>query len=68
LIGDAELVGSMVIARTALGDFPSFADAARQLVTIGETYDPDTMLDGLYADLFDRYRATYRNLRETWRK
>lgn len=68
LIGDAELVGSMVIARTALGDYPSFADAARQLVTIGETYDPDTTLGGLYADLFERYRATYRNLRETWRK
>ena len=68
LIGDAELVGSMVIARTALGDFPSLADAARELVTIGDTYNPDTTLDGLYADLFDRYRATYRNLRETWRK
>lgn len=67
LIGDAELVGSMVIAMTALGDFPSLADAAQELVAIGSRYEPDGRLAQLYGDLFARYRETYANLRDIWR-
>ncbi|MDD3996257.1 MAG: FGGY-family carbohydrate kinase [Sphaerochaetaceae bacterium] len=66
-IGDAELVGSMVLARKALGDYPSIAVAAQQLVAFGRRYDPDTKVKSIYDRLFDRYRATYASLKEQWR-
>lgn len=67
-IGDAELVGSMVIAMTSLGEYSSLAEAARQLVAIGRRYEPDRKLAPVYDALFTRYRETYRNLQETWRR
>ena len=67
LIGDAELVGSMVIGRTSLGDYSSFAEAARHLVHMGKHYEPDTSRRALYDDLLEQYRNTYRNLKENWR-
>jgi xylulokinase len=62
-IQDAELVGSLVVAMYALGDYSSLAEAAEQLVGIESVYRPDPSVDGLYADLFARYRETYRNLK-----
>ncbi|MDD2296779.1 MAG: FGGY-family carbohydrate kinase [Sphaerochaetaceae bacterium] len=67
LIGDAELVGSMVLARTALGDYATRAEAASELVQMGQTYQPNVALAPLYDELFDQYRATYRALKGTWR-
>lgn len=66
-VGDAELVGSMVIGRTALGDYGSFAQAALDLVHIERRYEPDLSKRALYDECLTRYRATYRNLKDTWR-
>ena len=66
-IGDAELVGSMVIAMTSLGDYDTLAEAAGELVAIGKRYEPDHTVTSVYDELFARYRATYSRLQETWR-
>jgi xylulokinase len=66
-IGDAELVGSMVLARTALGDFPSLAVAAETLVAMKKRYEPDEAVKPMYDRLFKTYRATYAHLKEQWR-
>ncbi|WP_422478429.1 xylulokinase [Pleomorphochaeta sp. DL1XJH-081] len=66
-MGDAELLGAMVIGRTSLGDYPSFADAARSLVHMGRRYEPDMTKRTLYDGCLERYRSTYRNLKESWR-
>lgn len=66
-VGDAELLGSMVIGRTSLGDYPSFAEAAKDLVRMGRCYDPDSSKRVLYGDYLEQYRNTYRNLKENWR-
>jgi sugar (pentulose or hexulose) kinase len=62
-IQDAELVGSLVVAMHALGDYSNLAEAAEHLVGIESVYQPDPSVEGLYADLFVRYRETYRNLK-----
>jgi len=67
VVGDAELVGSMVIGKTALGDYRSLAEAAEQLVAIGSQYYPDRQKRALYDELLDRYRGTYRKLKGMWR-
>lgn len=67
LVGDAELVGSMVIGRTSLGDYSSFAEAAQHLVHMERHYEPDISKRALYDDYLEQYRNTYRNLKENWR-
>jgi xylulokinase len=67
VVGDAELVGSMVIGRTALQDFHSFAEAANQLVAIGRQYQPKADSRLLYDEALGRYRGTYGNLKGMWR-
>jgi xylulokinase len=66
-IADAELVGSMVIGRTSLGDYRSYSEAAKDLVRMGSRFEPDMTKRNLYNDLFQRYRSTYRNLKDEWR-
>ena len=66
-IADAELVGSMVIGRTSLGDYRSYGEAAKKLVRMGNRFEPDMTKRNLYDDLFQRYRSTYRNLKDEWR-
>lgn len=66
-LGDAELMGAMVIGRTSLGDYPSFAEAARNLVRMGRRYEPDISKRTLYDGYLEQYRNTYRNLKESWR-
>lgn len=68
VIGDAELVGSMVLARTALGEYASLADAVSELVRMGKTYYPNVALAPLYDELFTQYRSLYRSLKGLWRK
>jgi xylulokinase len=63
-VQDAELVGSLVVALTALGDYPSLASAADDIVRIGSSYQPDPKLESIYTELFGQYRATYRNLKK----
>lgn len=65
---DAELVGSMILAMTSLGAYADLAEAANDLVVIDKRFEPDHSLAPMYDELFDQYRATYRNLRDTWRK
>ncbi|MDD3824304.1 MAG: FGGY-family carbohydrate kinase, partial [Sphaerochaetaceae bacterium] len=67
-IPDAELVGSMVIGLTALGEYASLAEAAGHLVRMGRTYEPRKEYRQLYDELFARYRETYRCVKDTWRE
>lgn len=67
-IPEAELVGSMVIGLTALGEYASLAEAAGHLVRMGRTYEPRKEYRQLYDELFARYRETYRCVRDTWRE
>ena len=66
-VGDAELVGSMVIGRTALHDYTSFAEAANDLVAIGREYQPTADNRSLYDEALGRYRETYKRLKGMWR-
>ena len=66
-VGDAELVGAMVIGRTALHDYASFAEAANHLVSIGREYQPETKNRALYDEALGRYRNTYKRLKGMWR-
>lgn len=65
---EAELAGSMVIAKTSLGDYSSLEEAAEQLICIAQWYDPATSHASLYTKLFTEYRETYANLKDGWRK
>lgn len=60
---EAELLGSLVLAQTALGEYASLAEAAEHLVRIKDHYLPDPHLKELYDGLFDIYRSTYRQLK-----
>lgn len=62
-IKDAELVGCLVIALTALGNYPSFAKAAQAIVQTRQCYYPNPILDTLYEDMFETYRSVYKNLK-----
>jgi xylulokinase len=64
---DAELVGSLVLARHTLGDYPSLADAAHTLATVEKTFEPDPSIADLYTQRFKQYQNTYRQLKGSWR-
>lgn len=65
LIGDAELVGDLIIAQTAKKRYACLAEAAGELVSIRQRYVPDPDVQGLYGDLFAVYRSTYRKLKKS---
>ncbi len=62
-IKDAELVGCLIIALTALGNYPSFSHAAQTIVKTKQCYYPNPTLNQLYEDMFETYRSIYRNLK-----
>ena len=59
---EAELLGDLCVALTALGQFPDLAAAAENLVGLGECYEPDVSKKILYDELFALYRDSYRSL------
>jgi sugar (pentulose or hexulose) kinase len=59
---EAELMGDLCVALTALGQFTDLATAAESLVTLGECYEPDPSVKGLYDELFGLYRRSYQSL------
>ncbi len=66
-VSDAELVGDMVIARTSLGDYSSFAHAAEDLVQMKTCFEPNPRLAALYTERFGQFIYTYEQLKESWR-
>ena len=52
----ASLLGAAILAAHGLGIFPSIASAAKQMVKIRRTYEPD-------GDRADEYNAIYRRFR-----
>ncbi len=63
---EAELLGDLCVALTALGQFPDPATAAESLVIINECYEPDPLLKDLYDELFGLYRRSYRSLKDVF--
>jgi xylulokinase len=64
---DAELVGSLILARHTLGDYPSLTEAAHDLAVVEKSFTPDDSVSHLYTDRFTQYRTTYRQLKGSWR-
>ncbi|MGM0432545.1 MAG: xylulokinase [Spirochaetota bacterium] len=63
-VGEAELVGCLIIAMKGLERYRSFADAAEALVTIEKEYTPDERYSSMYEHLFGSYRRTYQQLKQ----
>jgi xylulokinase len=61
---EAELLGDLCVALTALGQFTDLASAAESLVALGECYEPDSSVKELYEELFGLYRRSYRSLED----
>ena len=59
---EAELLGDLCVALTAIGQFPDLATAAENLVGLRESYEPDLSKKNLYDELFALYRDSYRSL------
>ena len=57
---DAELMGCLIIALTALGRFASYKEAARSVVQTKHIFKPNPKLQRIYDELF----ATYRSLKQ----
>jgi xylulokinase len=60
---DAELLGDVCLASVALEKFESPAAAAERLFCVKRVYEPDKAHSGLYRDLFEAYRESYRALK-----
>ena len=54
----------MMAAGAALGEYPSPADAARELVRPRKTYEPDASRAAHYDERFEIYRDIYPTLRD----
>lgn len=67
-IAEAELTGSMVLAQVMLGRFSSLTQAADALIHLKQRYHPNRTRAPFYEELFERYRNTYQQLKEQWRK
>ncbi|MDX9827498.1 MAG: FGGY family carbohydrate kinase, partial [Spirochaetia bacterium] len=61
---EAELLGDLCVALTALGQFPDLATAAENLVGFSECYEPDPSKMALYDELFALYRNSYQSLED----
>jgi len=65
-IMDSELLGDVIVGLYALGQYPTLAEAAEDLVRIRRRYDPSPELAGPYDELFRLYRDAYRGLKQTF--
>ncbi len=65
---DSELLGDACVALFALGEHDSLAEAADRVVTIGRRYEPQGGVEALYREMFELYRASYRGLKEVFRR
>lgn len=61
---DAELVGCLIIALTALGNYPTLSQAARAIVQTKQCYHPNPKLETLYEDMFGTYCSIYKKLQK----
>lgn len=52
---DGELMGGAVTAFTALGDYPGLEAAARAMVRVTKTYEPDPVRHALYTEKYLRH-------------
>lgn len=61
---EACALGSAMTAALHAGHFPSWADAAREMVQVAEVIEPRAAGRGAYEEAYGRYLATYPALRE----
>jgi len=55
-VKDAELLGGLVVLRTAEGIFKDFDEAANSLVTFDELFEPAPPLEALFRERYERYK------------
>ena len=67
-VADSDLSGDASLARYALGDYPTLAQAAEAMIGIGATYEPDPGRHSRYDDLFLAYRQAYQSLKPLFPK
>jgi len=60
---NAELLGDLCLALTALGDYSDVASAAENLVVMERVHEPDLSLRSLYDEMFGLYRQSYQSLK-----
>lgn len=60
----AELLGLVIIATTALGEYASFREAAEHLVSIESVFTPNGSTSPLYDSLFATYRQLYPRVKD----
>lgn len=63
-VSEAPCLGVALAAGAALGEYPSPADAARNLVQSVKTYEPDVKRAAYYDERFEIYREIYPTIRE----
>jgi ribulokinase len=64
-VTDAPLVGGAILAATGVGVFPDLRAAAQAMVKVTRTFVPNRERHEAYRFYFERYRETYRHLRES---
>ena len=57
---DATSLGVALVAGTAIGIYPSLADAVERCVHIAQRFDPDCGVRALYDERYTRFRALAR--------
>lgn len=57
--GESSLLGAAMLAAVGAGVHPSLRDAAREMVRIKKTFEPDPPSRRLYEKIYDKYRKTY---------
>ncbi|MFA5468025.1 MAG: FGGY-family carbohydrate kinase [Sphaerochaetaceae bacterium] len=68
LCREAELIGDAIIGYTALGVYPSFAQAAQTMVKVGESFTGNPANYQVYGEVFRAYRSLYTALKGEWRR
>lgn len=63
-VGDAPVLGSVILAAVAAGLYPSIPAASAAMVRFTETIEPDPAAHKQYAFYFERYQETYPALRD----
>ena len=60
--------GGAILAMVACGRFPSVEQAAKQLVTVKATVEPERELTALYNERYSQFKEIYPACRELFRK
>lgn len=63
---ETALLGSAIIAASALGIYSSIEDAAKNLLKIKEAFSPERSNSGVYDEGFLKYKKLYESLKDLY--